>query len=198
MSSRYDDYTMTYSERFRSGNHDVSKQARSYLRGLMQSQKRNMERMTEVVPDTDYQVLQNFLTHSSWGYQGVMEQVSKDADTWLGGEIGTGLYIDETAFTKKGKKSVGVARQWNGRLGKTDNCQVAVFGALGKDKHVSLIDARLYLPKEWLDDPRRCAEAQIPRGDLIPRTKHDLALEIVESQQIGHPKLRIIASSHKS
>jgi SRSO17 transposase len=180
MSSRYDDYTMTYSERFRSGNHDVSKQARSYLRGLMQSQKRNMERMTEVVPDTDYQVLQNFLTHSSWGYQGVMEQVSKDADTWLGGEIGTGLYIDETAFTKKGKKSVGVARQWNGRLGKTDNCQVAVFGALGKDKHVSLIDARLYLPKEWLDDPRRCAEAQIPRGDQIPRTKHDLALEIVE------------------
>jgi SRSO17 transposase len=135
--------------------------------------------MAEVVPETDNQVLQNFLTHSSWDHQDVMARVTKDADTWLGGEIGTGLYIDETAFTKKGKKSVGVARQWNGRLGKTDNCQVAVFGALGKEKHVSLIDARLYLPKEWLDNSRRCAEAEVPRTEQVHRTKHDLALEIV-------------------
>jgi SRSO17 transposase len=97
----------------------------------------------------------------------------------LGGEVGTGLNIDESAFTKKGKKSVGVARQWNGRLGKTDNCQVAVYGALGKDRHVSLIDARLYLPKEWLGDPRRCVEAEIPRAKQVHKTKHDLALEIV-------------------
>jgi SRSO17 transposase len=145
----------------------------------MQSEKRNMERMAEVVPETDHQVLQNFLTHSSWDHQDVMARVTKDADTWLGGEIGTGLYIDETAFTKKGKKSVGVARQWNGRLGKTDNCQVAVFGALGKEKHVSLIDARLYLPKEWLDNSRRCAEAEVPRTEQVHKTKHDLALEIV-------------------
>jgi SRSO17 transposase len=179
MASRYDDYTTTYTPCFRSGNHDVSAQARAYLRGLMQSEKRNMERMAEAVPETDHQVLQNFLTHSSWDHQGVMNQVSKDADTWLGGEVGTGLYIDESAFTKKGKKSVGVARQWNGRLGKTDNCQVAVYGALGKDKHVSLIDARLYLPKEWLDAPRRCAEAEIPRANQVHKTKHDLALEIV-------------------
>ncbi len=179
MSSRYDDYTTTYSLRFRSGNHDVSSQARAYLRGLMQSPKRNMERMAEVVPDTEQQVLQNFLTHSSWDYQGVMAQVSRHADSWLGGDVGTGLYIDETAFTKKGKKSVGVARQWNGRLGKTDNCQVGVFGALGKGQHVSLIDAKLYLPKEWLDNPRRCAEAEVPRTEQIHKTKHDLALEIV-------------------
>jgi hypothetical protein len=66
MSSHYYDYTITYSDRFRSGNHDVSKQSRSYLRGLIQPEKRNMERIVEVVPDTDYQVLQNILTHSSW------------------------------------------------------------------------------------------------------------------------------------
>ena len=69
-----------------------------------------MERMAEVVPNTDQQVLQNFLTHSSWDHQGVIAQVSRAADSWLGGDVGTGLYIDETAFTKKGKKSVGVAR----------------------------------------------------------------------------------------
>jgi hypothetical protein len=49
----------------------------------------NMERIAEIVPDTEYQVLQNVLDHSSWDYQGVMEPVSKDADTWLGGEVGT-------------------------------------------------------------------------------------------------------------
>jgi SRSO17 transposase len=76
-----------------------------------------MERMAEVVPETDEQVLQNFLTHSSWDHQGIIAQVSKEADSWLGGDVGTGLYIDESAFTKKGKKSVGVVRQWNGRLG---------------------------------------------------------------------------------
>jgi SRSO17 transposase len=54
------------------------------------------------------------------------------ADVLFGREIGTGLYIDETAFAKKGDQSVGVGRQWNGRQGKQDNCQVGVFGALGR------------------------------------------------------------------
>ncbi len=152
----------------------------------MQSEKRNMERMVEVVPETDYQVLQHFLTHSSWDHQAVINQVAKDADAWLGAEVGTGLYIDESAHTKKGKKSVGVSRQWNGRLGKTDNCQVAVYGALGNGKHVGLIDARLYLPKAWTDDPARCVEADIPRQHQVHKTKHDLALEIVtQARQQG-------------
>ncbi len=129
----------------------------------MQSEKRNMERMVEVVPETDYQVIQHFLTHSAWDHQAVINQVAKDADAWLGAEVSTGLHIDESGHTKKGKKSVGVARQWNGRLGKNDNCQVAVYGALGNGKHVGLIDARLYLPKAWTDDPARCVEADIPR-----------------------------------
>jgi hypothetical protein len=54
--------------------------------------------------------------------------------------------IDESAFAKKGEASAGVARQWNGRLGKVENSQVGVFAALAKETAVSLIDARLYLP----------------------------------------------------
>ncbi len=165
---------------FRSGNHDVSKQARSYLCGLLQASKGNMERMSEVIPETDYQILQNFLTHSTWDEQAVMDQLACDADSWLGGNKGTGLYIDESGLTKKGKKSVGVARQWNGRLGKKDNCQVGVFGALGKGDRVSFLDARLYLPKEWTDDPARCNEAGIPCSKQSHKTKLELALEIVE------------------
>ena len=115
MTCRYDDFTTTYQPCFRSGNHDVSPQANRYLRGLMQTPKRNMERMAEAVPDTDYQALQNFLTHSHWDHQAVMEKVSQDANAWLGGSVGSALYIDESGHSKKGKKSVGVARQYNGR-----------------------------------------------------------------------------------
>lgn len=145
----------------------------------MQADKRNMERMAEAVPDSDDQVLQNFLTHSSWDYRGVMDQVAGNADASVGAKVGAGLYIDESAFQKKGDKSVGVARQWNGRLGKQDNSQVGVFGALGRGDRVSLIDARLYLPKEWTDDPRRCDDADVPRAEQVHRTKLELALEIV-------------------
>jgi SRSO17 transposase len=157
----------------------VARTAQQYLRGLMQADKRNMERMVEAVPDSDYQVLQNFLTHSSWEYRAVMDRVAVNTNGLLGGKVGTGLYLDESAFAKKGDQSVGVARQWNGRLGKQDNCQVGVFGALGRADRVGLIDARLYLPKEWTEDPRRCDRADIPRSEQIHRTKLELAQEII-------------------
>jgi SRSO17 transposase len=157
----------------------VVETAQQYLCGLMQAEKRNMERMVEAVPDSDYQVLQNFLTHSSWDYRAAMDRVAHKTDALIGGEIGAGLYIDESAFAKKGDQSVGVARQWNGRLGKQDNCQVGVFGALGRGDRVSLIDARLYLPKEWTDDPHRCDRAHVPRAEQVHRTKLELAQEII-------------------
>ena len=64
-----------------------------------------MERMAEAVPDSDDQVLQNFLTHSSWDHRAVMDRVAHKADTLLGADRGVGLYIDESAFQKKGDKS---------------------------------------------------------------------------------------------
>lgn len=155
--------------------------AQQYLYGLMQADKCNMERMAEAVPGSDDQVLQNFLTHSSWDYRGVMDQVARNANQLLGAEVGAGLYIDESGFQKKGTKSVGVARQWNGRLGKQDNCQVGVFGAIGRGDRVCLVDARLYLPQEWTCDAKRCDEANIPKAEQVYRTKLELAQEIVSN-----------------
>jgi SRSO17 transposase len=175
----YRQFSQPFHELFRSGNHNVLSTAQQYLCGLMQAEKRNMERMAEAVPDSDDQVLQNFLTHSSWDYRGVMDQVSRNANQLLGAEVGTGLYIDESGFQKKGTKSVGVARQWNGRLGKQDNCQVGVFGALGRGDRVCLVDARLYLPQEWTGDAARCDEADIPKAEQVHRTKLELAQEII-------------------
>ena len=74
------------------------------------------------------------------------------------------LLIDESGFAKQGKESVGVKRQWLGRLGKVDNGQVAVFGALVNGQYAAPVDVRLYLPEEWTDDSKRCEKAGIPEN----------------------------------
>lgn len=135
--------------------------------------------MAEIVPDTDSQALHHFLAHSPWDSRAVMDQVARDVDSLLGGDQDSCLLLDETCFPKKGKKSVGVARQWMGRQGKTDNCQVAVFAALARGRFVSLIDTELYLPGEWVKDPERCATAGVPQERRVLKTKPILALELV-------------------
>lgn len=138
-----------------------------------------MERMEEVVPETNEQRLQNFLTESPWDHRAVMDQVARDADQLIGGQPDSCLLIDETSFEKKGSESVGVARLWCGRLGKTENCQVAVFGALSDGARFVPIDARLYLPKDWVANAKRCRKAGIPDDDIVFRTKTQQALDIV-------------------
>jgi len=136
--------------------------------------------MIEKVPEADYQAVQHFITHSPWEYEPVMEQVAADSNRLLGGSTDSALFIDESSNPKKGKKSVGVARQWCGRLGKVENCQTGVFAALNKGAYSSIIDTRLYLPSEWTDDPRRCKDAGVP-DDIVFKTKSELAIEMVIS-----------------
>ena len=66
----------------------------------------------------------------------------------------TGLIIDETGTEKKGYKSVGIGHQYCGNVGKTANSQVAVLGRLSNGDFASMLDARLYLPEHWCDDPK--------------------------------------------
>jgi SRSO17 transposase len=155
-------------------------QALGYLSGLLQATRRNVQRIAEVVPGTDAQALHHFLTHSPWDARAVLDQVGKDVNALLGGDQDSCLVLDETCFPKKGKKSVGVARQWFGLQGKTDNCQVAVFAALARGKSVTLVDAELYLPREWVEDSARCEAAGVPLERRVLKTKPALALEIVQ------------------
>ena len=86
----------------------------------MQAPLKNMERMEEHVVGTNDQALQYMLTDAQWDDQAVMEQVARETDQLLGGSEQSCLILDESGFIKKGKHSVGVARQWCGRLGKVD------------------------------------------------------------------------------
>jgi SRSO17 transposase len=158
----------------------VIKQSLHYLCGLFQSPKANLERMEESVLDSGYESLQHFLSDSPWQHQPVLNQISQDANRLLGNQDDSCLIVDESAFSKKGTNSVGVARQWNGRLGKVDNCQVAVFTALGCRDQVTLIDTRLYLPEDWTTDKERCRKLGVPDENLDFKTKAELAVDMIK------------------
>lgn len=179
MAARFLAFHQEFALLFRLRTRDVANQARYYLSGLLQAARRNVQRIAEVVPGTDAQALHHFLAHSPWDARAVMDQVARQVDAVLGGDQDCCLLLDETCFAKKGKQSVGVARQWFGLEGKTDNCQVAVFAALARGKSVSLIDTELYLPQEWIDNPSRCEAAGVPAERRVLKTKPALALEMV-------------------
>jgi SRSO17 transposase len=140
-----------------------------------------MERMAEVVPDSDDQSLQHFLTNSTWDESALIDHVAHDADRIIGGQSNSCLLIDETTFPKKGTKSVGVARQWCGEHGKVDNCQAGVFAILSCKEHYVPIDCRLFLPQSWVKDKQRCISAGVPEERIEFNRKHDLALQMVLS-----------------
>jgi SRSO17 transposase len=180
IAQRFTRCVKTFSPHFQSYRHDVSERARQYVSGLLQGGgRKNMLHMAEVVPDSDARNLQQFLTHSQWSARAVMDQVAQEANQRLGHAREACLVLDESGFAKQGRKSVGVARQWLGRLGKVDNGQVGVFGVLCRGERTALVDARLYLPKEWTDDPARCEQAGVPETERGFRTKDELAVAIV-------------------
>ena len=86
-----------------------------------------MLRMSEV-NEVDHQTMQHMLTEGVVDWAGFSDQLAVESNALLGGAESV-LIFDESGFAKKGAASAGVARQWNGRLGKVDNCQVGVFAA---------------------------------------------------------------------
>ncbi len=145
--------------------------------GLFQAQRANMLRMSEV-NEVDHQAMQHMLTDGCADWQGFGQQIAFEANALLGGADSV-LIFDESGFAKKGESSAGVARQWNGRLGKVDNCQVGVFATLCRGDMATLIDTRLYLPEAWCQNDARCQKAAIPEDERQFRSKTQLALEIL-------------------
>jgi SRSO17 transposase len=122
--------------------------------------------------------LQWFIGVSKWNDQPLRAELTRQVGRELGDPDGV-LVFDPSAFPKSGRESVGVARQWCGRLGKVENCQVAVYlGYVSPHEHV-LVDTRLYLPQEWTKDKARMKKAGVPQGTKH-RTRHELALEMLD------------------
>jgi SRSO17 transposase len=172
-------FTDRYRRFFRTRTRDCAAAAMRYLRGLAQAEDCTFAEMATVVDKGCAQQFQHFISNSPWDHQAVVAQIGRDADRLLGGKPTSCLIIDESSFAKQGDRSVGVARQWSGRLGKVDNCQVAVFGVLSDGQRHAPVDMRLYLPKCWIDDPARCERAGIPMKARSLASKSEHALDIV-------------------
>ncbi|MCB1130290.1 MAG: IS701 family transposase [Verrucomicrobiae bacterium] len=174
------DFCETYAPHFiGQGMHSVG-HARHYLSGLLGTQRRkNIETIENDVAGSDYQGMEQFVSSSPWCHKELMDHVALDANRLLGDARKAGLYIDESSFLKKGRASVGVQRQWSGRAGKVENCQVGVFACLGNEERMCITDFRLYLPESWAEDDDRCRKAKIPDRHRIYQAKWQQALEMV-------------------
>ncbi len=148
-----------------------------YVGGLFSDVKRKSAETIAYFHDQDRQALQKFVGQSPWDDRPIIGELARQVATELGEPDGV-LVFDPSAFKKQGKESVGVARQWCGRLGKIDNCQVGVYLGYVSRKEHALVDARLYLNKEWAKDKRRRKKCGVPR-EIRFRTRHALSLEML-------------------
>lgn len=167
---------------FKSKTKKFHDKAELYSYGILQSNRRNIEQVSDTLLECDYFSLHHFISDSTWDYRQAIDMVAVETSRSLPFKKLTGLIIDETGTVKKGDKSVGVGWQYCGNVGKTANSQVAVMSCLSNGDFASLVDARLYLPKDWTKNKERCDIAGIPPSERAFKTKLDIAYETILHQ----------------
>ena len=176
------------------GRREARDHSRHYLQALLvqSGERRNAENLSETVP-ASARVMQRFLTESPWDDDAVIGRLQEYLSPRLGHPEGVWV-LDGSDFPKQGRKSVGVARQYCGRLGRVANCQAGMFLAYVSPLGRALVDKRLYLPESWTSDPGRCAAAGVPKERGSYRSKTGLALEMLErARELGHLRAKWVA-----
>jgi len=153
--------------------------AQVYIAGLLSDLKRKNTESIAYRHDLDRQGLQRFIGSVPWDHQPLLEKLARQIGSQLG-EDDAVIVLDPSGHKKCGNDSVGVQRQWLGRLGKVDNCQVAVYMGYASGKEHALADTRLYLPKQWVKDKTRRNKCGVPKN-VHYQTRHDLALDMLKN-----------------
>lgn len=169
------------------GRKEAQQRSEQYLRGLLvqQTDRRNAENVAEAITGATPRALQRLLSESPWETEPVIAALQAYLAPRL--SVADGVFVlDESGFPKKGTKSVGVARQYCGTLGKVGNCQLGVFLAYVSERGHALVDKRLSLPREWMDDPARCRAAGVPE-EVGYQSKAELGLAMLrQARAWGH------------
>jgi SRSO17 transposase len=180
---------------------DREQPARWYIKGLMlPGGRKSVEPMAARVQPKQvrsaHQSMHHLVADAPWSDEAVLSAVTDrvlpklieadDAVHWI---------VDDTGFPKKGRHSVGVARQYCGQTGKQDNCRVAVSLSIASERGSLPIGYRLYLPREWADDEARRGKVGVPE-DVDFKTKPALAMEQIEAAlAAGYPRGVVLADA---
>jgi SRSO17 transposase len=185
VESRFERYAQKMVEAL--GHASRATPARWYLRGLMlPGQRKSVEPMAARVYPQDvesaHQSMHHLVADSDWSDATLLAAVAQEVLPVLScqGQALCFWIIDDTSYRKWGKHSVGVARQYCGHLGKTENCQVAVSLTLATEEGSLPLAYRLYLPQEWTRNKKRCQAAGVPKGVGFA-TKGQLAWTQIEA-----------------
>jgi SRSO17 transposase len=168
------------------------------IRGLLSGLQRKTCEPIAVEAGVHRKPVQNFVGTGGWDDEAVMAELRghvREAPA----DPQAVLILDPGGFPKSGTESCGVARQWCGRLGKQDNCQLGVFLAYAAPGGYAPLDRRLYLPEDWADDPARRAKCHVPEAvtfkeswriavDLLERCRTDLPHAwVTGDDEMGRP-----------
>jgi SRSO17 transposase len=151
--------------------------AKVILKGKLSSLERKTSEPIAIEADLPRKPLQSFVGAGAWDDESIMAQL-RDHIRLEWNDPDSVLVIDPSSFPKKGTHSCGVQRQWCGRLGKVENCQVGVFLFYASKHGHAGLDRRLFLPKEWADDKARRDETHVPQ-EVVYLERWQIALGMI-------------------
>lgn len=196
---------VVYFELFRSvfGRRETQAHAQVYLKGLLsctrhktcESIAMRFAETKDDAPRAEKEVIamQSFITNGKWLADQAMRKVQAafakelvpSCQRWSIGLVGV---LDESGFEKSGTESVGVARQYCGRLGKVENCQVGVYLVGVTPDGTCPLDQQLFLPEAWIKDKARRRTTQVPK-DITYQSKPEIAAAMIRrTHESGHVK----------
>ena len=197
-AQRFDAYLKHLAEGL--GHRDRHEGLRGYCTGLMQPlARKSVEPMAAHLDPAHvsarHQSLHHFVARAQWSDSEMLRRVAQWVVPQMDFEAGGWWIIDDTGFPKKGKHSVGVARQYCGQLGKQDNCQVAVSVSLACERGSLPVAWQLYLPESWAEDGERRQKAGIPE-EIAFQTKPQIALAQMQALLAdGAPRHPVLADA---
>ena len=195
---RFDGYLELLAEGL--GHSDRHAGLKGYCTGLMLPlSRKSVEPMAARVDpmhaSARHQSLHHFVAKAEWSDDEMLRRVCQWVVPKMDFAAGGWWIIDDTGFLKKGRHSVGVARQYCGMLGKQDNCQVAVSVSIACDQGSLPVAWRLYLPEPWVADAARRDKAGVP-DDVCFATKTQIALQqLRDLMSAGAPRHCVLADA---
>ncbi len=159
--------------------------AATVIRGLLGGLERKTCEPIAIEAGLARKPVQFFVGSGKWDDEAVMAELRTHVREELAEPEGV-VVVDPSGFPKKGTESCGVDRQWRGRLGKVDNCQIGVFLAYAAEAGYAPLDRRLYLPEDWADDEARRTKCHVPEEVKFQETWR-IALDLLDRSLPGLP-----------